>query len=111
MGYYTAYELTVERATGPFDAKELETAIETLGIFKDGSLFGNGLYGFAKWYDHDDDMCALSEKFPTVVLKLHGDGDASDDLWDTYYWNGCFQHCPAMITYEPFCLQSCTERL
>lgn len=60
--------------------------------------------------DYNEDMCTLSEKFPTVVFKLHGAGEAGDDLWDTYYWKGRYQHCPAIITYEPFRPEECNQR-
>lgn len=63
------------------------------------SLDGNEC---AKWYDHDDHMIKVSKMYPTVLMRLHGEGDENGDLWNTYYLNGKMQHCPAEIIYPEF---------
>ena len=56
----------------------------------------------AKWYESDEDMTAMSLAFPDFTFKLHGEGEGTADVWDTYYHNGECEHCPAQIIYpEP----------
>lgn len=106
MGYKTFYSLNVSSApdTGPiFDDtyKQLEDAIDAIIRFDDGSL-QDTLYIFAKWYDYEKDMVALSARFPEVLFTLHGKGEDSEDLWYAYFLNGKVQHCPAQIIYDDF---------
>ena len=55
-----------------------------------------------KWYDHKDDMKVLSEKFPTVMFTLSGEGEESGDLWIEYWHSGKVQVARAEIAYAPF---------
>ena len=41
-----------------------------------------------KWYDHDKDMCKLSAMYPNHMFILTGDGEESDDYWQTHYYRG-----------------------
>lgn len=41
-----------------------------------------------KWYDADRDMLELSKIFPDIIFRLRGQGDDSDDKWETYYNDG-----------------------
>lgn len=105
MGYETYYSLTVDPYKHkPFTNEEkavLESEIDLLNVFT-----GELAYGYdteiIRWYDHDDDMCRLSAKFPDVLFELHGDGENSEDFWITYYLNGQMQYCQGEITYAPF---------
>lgn len=40
------------------------------------------------WENNDIDMLELSEIFPGVIFKLHGEGENPEDIWDSYYKNG-----------------------
>lgn len=64
--------------------------------------FVNGDADTCSWYDHDVDMKWLSEKFPTVLFTLKGEGEESGDMWIKYYRNGKCQECRAEIVFAPF---------
>lgn len=53
-----------------------------------------------KWYDHEDNMKEVSEKFPDVVFKLEGLGEDQDRTWCTYYWNGQSRDAVVTVTYS-----------
>lgn len=108
MGYYTHYDISYKN-----EPKSNEYAKKLIEINPD--YFGN-YYGYIdsqfiedlisgetmKWYDHDEDMIKLSQAFPDELFVLHGEGEGSGDLWNTYYKNGQMQHCPATVVYpEP----------
>lgn len=52
----------------------------------------NGVYDVLsdsmKWYEHEGDMCKLSEMFPELYFTLEGDGEESDDYWRKLFHNG-----------------------
>lgn len=64
--------------------------------------FVNGNADSCKWYDHDDDMRWLSNKFPTVLFTLKGEGEESGDLWVKYYKGGKCQEARAEITFADY---------
>jgi hypothetical protein len=87
MGYYTAYTLHVdknEEAVGAYIAESDDTDLHY--IFSDSDI--NDWFGNAKWYEHDDDMCKLSSKFPEVLFTLTGEGEETGDVWRKWYQNG-----------------------
>ena len=53
-----------------------------------------------KWYEHEDDMKALSKHFPNVFFTL--EGEDSEDMWKKYFYNGKMQVAEAVVTFaEP----------
>jgi len=42
----------------------------------------------SKWYDWDEDMLAISEKYPELKFTLDGNGDEVDDVWRAFYKGG-----------------------
>lgn len=97
MGYYTRFELTVHE--GEVDQEQLLDELDAVSTYKwDSDL----ILDEAKWYQCNEDMKKISEKYKDVVFKLHGDGEESGDVWEAYYKNGKMQFCPAMITFDQF---------
>ena len=48
------------------------------------------------------DMARMSNKFPTVLFTLRGEGEKAGDLWIKYYRGGKVQGCKGIITYDDF---------
>jgi len=120
MGYYTQYELeTIGNHEYPISdiAKYMlqknkadgdsfypfENQIKDRYIIDDTveDLYMDP-YDECKWYKHDTEMLDLSKKFSNVIFKLHGDGEETGDIWDTYYKNGKMQHCQAEMIIPPY---------
>ena len=98
MGYYTDFELSVHSG-GPINLDKL--AIE-LGEVS-GYAWERGLtLTEVKWYNHDKHMEIISNRYPTTVFYLSGNGEEKEDRWQCYYKDGKSQSCEAIITYEPF---------
>lgn len=105
MGYYTSYSLSVQpRKNGMYFTKDtisaLNLAVNQLEVFDDGSFEDGGWCTYAKWYDYEDNMIALSEKFPDILFELDGNGEDSEDFWIEYFCGGRHQYCRGEITYE-----------
>ena len=118
MGYYTSYNLTVKKREGLLFAEvERETELE---IAKKLCEISDWFYtdfnetieksdyplaeliGFdtIKWYDHYNEMVALSKEFPSLYFELEGFGEERDDMWREYFHNGEGMHSDAKITYD-----------
>lgn len=102
MGYYTQYNLYVTNVGFLDDEVKVavSNAIDDLNLFDVSGSVEYGWSAYDKWYDHDDDMLALSTRFPDVVFQLYGDGEDSEDRWMTYYKNGRCQVDALHITVE-----------
>jgi hypothetical protein len=63
----------------------------------DGSSVDEG-----KWYEHEEDMCELSAKYPKVLFILYGEdcNDGRMDLWHKYFKAGKCRTATARITYQ-----------
>ena len=59
-------------------------------------------YNSCKWYDHADDMLAISNKHPNILFKVHGEGEEVGDIWDKWFLNGKMQVCEAKIVIPDF---------
>lgn len=93
MGYYTYFSIAFEG-----DEKEIEEfKKDLLEVSKDedGNVDDSlkELLDYsgceAKLYDLDDWICSVAPKYPNVLVFLNGDGEESDDLWETR-WKGEF---------------------
>lgn len=131
MGYYTYYSLNYNIPDGAPADTEDQVNKRFVEIFEDGNCSPDDLkhyyyserYGWKgaidtalqeelKWYDHDDEMIALSKEFPEVEFTLDGTGEESDDLWTTYYKNGKAQHAPCQFVYdEPMIFSNSEEAI
>lgn len=97
MGYNTNYTL---ECSDENVMHELSKSNEELIGFL---YFSNGkLYGSWTWYNHENDMRRLSEKYRGVIFTLHGAGESTSDLWRKYFLNGKMQTSTARIEYDCF---------
>ena len=53
-----------------------------------------------KWYEHENNIKILSERFPSVLFTLSGEGEESGDIWKKYFLNGKCQVAKAKITFD-----------
>jgi hypothetical protein len=66
----------------------------------EGDTFGDVLCDSLKWYDHHDDMIALSKEFPDVMFMLKGEGEDRDDNWRLFVQNGEWEEVFATIVWN-----------
>lgn len=96
MGYYTRYKLETSPESALEKVMESVTEEVRYALGYDGSS-GNS----TKWHDHEEEMAGISERFPDVTFKLHGEGEQSADIWVKYFRNGKSQTCKAEIVIPP----------
>ena len=58
------------------------------------------LYGELKWYESDEDLRKLSERYPGIYFELYYDGEETEDFGYMIAYNGKMANCPAEITYN-----------
>ena len=111
MGYYTYYSMSMKNIKDRAEFEDIISKIKEYKLFEycifdkqcyydfshDGEIGGGDE---AKWYDHEQDMRAISTFFPDVVFCLHGEGEDRDDLWNKYFKNGEMEACYARIEYD-----------
>lgn len=105
MGYERKYKLSLQvpNISGERRAK-LQCEVVN-GVWSVDRLTVYGVE--AKWYDHEDDMRALSAAWPDVVFKLQGvaqdfDGvPTQESFFVKYFVGGKMQHETAQITFAP----------
>ena len=87
MGYYTQYVFTLEE--GPEEQyRSMTREIDGILSCDDLSLYESV---YAKWYDYEEDMERLSRAYPEITVRVNGDGEDSDDLWQDFWHAGkCF---------------------
>lgn len=86
MGYYTDYTLNLYGSEE--DKKKFADDLRDKYRYKDGTpdkeienllTFGS-LYG--KYYDLEDVISRITEKYPELLVVLTGDGEDSCDIWE-----------------------------
>lgn len=50
-----------------------------------------------KWYECEEDIRAMSLKFPGVLFHLSGEGEDAGDVWDMFAKDGKLQRCQAEV--------------
>ena len=130
MGYYTNYTLTVDNSQVKDEVektkqseieeiqqsnisdelkkrliKDVEKTYQTSVVTQNDvidHLTYNPFNDQCKWYEHTEDMCRVSKKYPNVIFSLYGNGEENGDMWVEYFMNGKFQVEKAVITYADF---------
>lgn len=111
MGYYTAYVLNLpaENPLTEDGLTQMDEIVDAFQVFEEGSARDGYWYGYAKWYDYEQDMARLSKQFPDILFELHGNGEDQEDIWYAYFQDGKVQHCQAEIYFAPFDPKKLTE--
>lgn len=111
MGYYTRYNITAYNYKDDRKKKIVEIDDSLLSFEEDEQVFVDDIKSIVgylptedscKWYNHEEDMVTLSQKHPTVLFKVHGEGEVSGDIWDKWFLNGKKQICNAEIVIPDF---------
>lgn len=105
MGYYTDYEIGIEKHNSLIDVTDdefVETIVNRLNEISD-YVFDDDLtlYG-AKWYDWEEHIKKLSSEFPSVLFIVDGVGEENGDVWRGYFTDGKSQIEKARIQFLPF---------
>jgi hypothetical protein len=78
MGYNTYYKISV-------DDDQLDNYVgEINAVSKYDLTRGESI----TWYDWQNDMQAVSKKFPDVVFRVDGEGEEAGDIWVAWFKNG-----------------------
>lgn len=114
MGYYSAFDITAKNIDGQSvtadEVAKIEDMLDKFGVkfaFEAGIVEPDGSAHFGcddmlRWNYFSEDMLTLSRALPSLVFRLHVEGENNGDLWDGYYHNGKEEICRAIITYpEP----------
>ena len=97
MGYYTFYNLSVEKGDSSLlESEEFKDIFRRITPYNLENLDADTL----KWYDHDKNMLEISKLYPDTVFRLEGDGEDRDDRWMRYYCNGDSAESRATIVYQ-----------
>jgi hypothetical protein len=118
MGYLTQFKVTYDKtqpseeqdhvlAAPGFPAVDGEDLAEDICGLYGGSFVRNGRDAFRsaesyKFYEHEEDMRALSKRWPKVLFKMEGVGEDQDDHWLKYFQDGKMQVCAAVVTFPPY---------
>lgn len=103
MGYETYYALRITKNESKKSNQDIIKEFRESCEMADGAFDRNGDYEDPiKWYDHEKDVAVFSQRYPDVVFKLHGVGEAGGDMWYKYFKNGKVQFCPALITFDDY---------
>lgn len=102
MGYYTQYVLEVDAPAGhPVCDEPVAYWSNDDGDFTVRTFIDDPPEP-CKWYEHEEDLVALSKKHPDVLFTLHGEGEESGDLWVQYFKGGKTQLEKAHIVFGKF---------
>lgn len=104
MNYYTNYQLSFCKREKSESNEELTFKILAEQLNTSTQVNEDELeHGFnCKWYTHEQDMCKISELYPTHLFILYGFGEDKEDIWVKYFVNGKMQASKAILTYDRF---------
>lgn len=107
MGYYIDFELEIQNID---KAENIEKSVEELcpdlveSIQYNGGVAENeiksGFVAFnAKWYERENELIALSERYPELNITLFCKGE-DDEMWVEYYKEGKFEQGTVSLKYS-----------
>jgi hypothetical protein len=107
MGYYTDYKLTATDFADKDEEEKFESDLKTKCGYTGWDFSSTGtdfemVLHEVKWYDHNDDMIALSKQYPHVLFELEGVGEEHGDMWRARYKNGESERVTARIVFDEF---------
>ena len=110
MGYYTKFDMAAKDAKTGYDidphieaeiAKKIWCEIWGCQLYRNWTpicfedIFGDT----TKWYNHEDDIIALSKDYPDIIFVLEGVGEEFPDAWRMWAHNGEGEKVHAEIHY------------
>ena len=102
MGYYTYYQIAFvgdDDKVKAFKDDLLETSKDDDGevdSYLEDLLSYSGVE--AKLYDLEEWIDTIAPRHPDVLVILNGDGEESDDLWETRWKGDKYEHQEAVIS-------------
>ena len=88
MGYYTQFSFNYLEGS----EEDFRSLLEDIDGLLGGHDAATNESVYAKWYDHEKDMKALSEKYPDLTFSVEGDGEETMDLWQCFWHAGRSWH-------------------
>ena len=94
MSYETRYTLEYD---DPDIQDELYEFLDDLAHM--GELANGTSLDLLPWYEHEDHMLVVSEKYPNVEFILEGDGETRGDHWRKRFLNGSVETIHPVVTW------------
>ena len=103
MGYYTDYTLEIQ-ADKMYDAglmDNIKDALKEISGYT-GWYYQNDALSLSevKWYDHEQDMQTLSQRFPDVKFEVHCCGEDGQQ-WMISALSGKTERCEGEVVFTP----------
>lgn len=110
MGYLSRHSLTIWKQTKyGLTAVAASTQMKTIAELRKRNVearFALNEYGASdercSWYESKKDLCEFSKTRPTLVFKLHREGEESGDMEHVYFKNGKLQICKIVMSFGLF---------
>ena len=101
MGYYTDFKISLEKGEvkneDEFEFFQLKLEKESGYQF---DLSCNVLTLNGKWYEHEEHLKTVSEKFPHLTFLVEGEGEENGDIWKATVKDGTFKKVKAKIVFD-----------
>lgn len=106
MGYYTSYYMEVKGCKDEQCFSKLTKEMKKYDLFgyvfdepsyDEGPVQYFSTFDMQKWYEHEEELTAISKLFPELTFRLSGNGEGYDDCWEKYFKNGESEYCEMTI--------------
>ena len=107
MGYYVDFELEIQNVDKVENLGEsveelcpnLVDSIEYYGADVKYEIESGCVVFNSKWYEREEELIALTERYPELNITLYCDGE-DNDRWIEYYKNGEMEIGTATLVYS-----------